>query len=110
MKSTQDIREDFVNISNEIAQLQLGKKESFALALVILEEHGRYSRGNEAANSRANGSNYSNKPTSAEQRKFLLDLGAKEEEIPATSSEASKMIAEFKRNSKGRQATAPSFK
>jgi len=109
MKSTQDIREDFVSISNEIAQLQLGKKQSFELALVILEEFGRYNRESEAVNSRASGSNYSNKPTSAEQRKFLLDLGAKEEEIPATSSEASKMIAELKRNGKGRQKTAPSF-
>jgi hypothetical protein len=110
MKSTQEIREDFVSISNELAQLQLGKKESFELALVILKEYGRYSRGNEAANSRANGNgSNNNKPTSKEQKQYLLDLGAKEEEIPATSREASKKIEELKRNGKGRYP-APSFK
>lgn len=101
MKSTSDIREDFVAITSEIAQLQLGKKESFELALVILEEYGRYNRGNEAANSRVRNNKGNNKPTSEEQRQYLLDLGAKAEEIPATSSEASQLIEKLKANRKG---------
>ncbi len=107
MKSTQDIRIDFENISNEIAQLQLGKKESFELALVILEEYGSYVRGSEAAKARANSSNGNDKPTSEEQKQYLIDLGAKEEEIPATSREASKKISELKGN--GRVIPARSF-
>ncbi|MDP2930366.1 MAG: hypothetical protein Q8N56_02035 [bacterium] len=106
MKNTQEIREDFVSISNEIAQLQLGKKESFELALVILKEYGRYNRESEATNSRTNDNNEN--PITEKQMNFLRDLGVTE--FPKTSSEASKKISELRSNSKGRQATAPSFK
>lgn len=103
MKSTQDIRIDFENIRNEIAQLHLSEEHSFQLALAILEEHGRYVRGSEAANSRANGNN--DKPISEKQAKFLQDLGVKE--LPKTSSEASKKISELKGDGKGSYSARP---
>lgn len=100
MKTTHDIRTDFENIYNEIAQLQLGKEQNFQLALSILEEFGRYNRGAEAANSRTNGNgNGNDKPPTEKQIKFLQDLGIKN--IPATSKEASVLIEEHS-NKKGR--------
>jgi|GEM_PF-1840650 len=100
MKTTQDIRIDFENIRNEIAQLQLSKEQDFQLALAILEEYGKYNRGNEAARARTNGNNSNNsKPISQKQKEYLQDLGVNE--MPATSREASALIEQINSKKSG---------
>lgn len=110
MKTTQDIRTDFENICNEIAQLQLSKEQSFELALAILEEYGKYNRGAEAVNSRANGKG-SNLPATEGQKNALSKFRVKFAES-ITKDEASalldKAIAEAEERKKGR-LSAPSF-
>ncbi len=97
MKSIREIKVDFESAFVEVSAIQgLSAADKVMVAIAILEQFGKYNRG-EAANTarmNGNGSNGSDKPASEKQIKFLQDLGA--ENIPKTSKEANALITQLK--------------
>ena len=97
MKSIREIKVDFESAFAEVsAILGLSAADKVMVAIAILEQFGKYNRG-EAANTarmNGNGNNGSEKPASEKQIKFLQDLGA--ENIPKTSREANALITQLK--------------
>ena len=97
MKSIREIKVDFESAFAEVSAIQgLSAADKVIVAIAILEQFGKYNRG-EAMNTakmNGNGNNGSEKPASEKQIKFLQDLGA--ENIPKTSREANALITQLK--------------
>ncbi len=97
MKSIREIKVDFESAFAEVSAIQgLDATDKVIVAIAILEQFGKYNRG-EAANTarmNGNGNNGSEKPASEKQINFLKDLGA--ENIPKTSREANALITQLK--------------
>jgi hypothetical protein len=96
-KTIQEIKTDFERAFAEVSGiLGLSAADRVMVAIAVLEQFGKYNRG-EAANTarmNGNGNNGSDKPISEKQVKFLQDLGA--ESIPKTSREANALITQLK--------------
>jgi len=78
MKTIQEIKKDFESAFTEISAMQgLDASDKVIVAIAILEQFGKYQRGDAANTARANGNSNGNgdKPASSKQIKFLQDLG-----------------------------------
>ena len=97
IKTIQEIKTDFQRAFAEVSTIPgLTVTDTIEIAIAVLREFGKYTRG-EAANTarmNGNGNNGSDKPASEKQIKFLQDLGA--ENIPKTSREANALITQLK--------------
>ena len=95
MKNTQEIKADFEKIFQEVSAIQsLSATDKIQVAIAVLQELGKYNRGEAMSTAKTNGNNNTDKPISEKQIKFLQDLGA--ESIPKTSREANTLITELK--------------
>lgn len=109
MKTIQEVKSEFERTFQEVSAIQgLSATDRIQVAIAVLQEYGRYSRGEAANTARANGnSNNNDKPASPKQIKFLQDLGILVEP-GITSKKASELIEANK--GKGRaSAPSPSF-
>lgn len=77
MKTIQEIKIEFQGVFAEISAIQgLSATDRIQVAIAVLQEYGRYSRGEAANTARANGnSNDNDKPASPKQIKYLQALG-----------------------------------
>ena len=105
MKTIQDIKTDFESAFAEVKSIQsLDADDKVMVAITILEQYGKYNRGEAMSTAKANGNGNQVMPATDKQKNALSNFGVKFSDT-ITKSEASdlldKAITEVQ-NKKGR--------
>jgi len=90
MKNTQEIKADFEKIFQEVSAIQsLSTTDKIQVAIAVLQELGKYNRGEAMSTARANGNN--NEQATEKQKNALSKFGVKFSDN-ITKSEASDLL------------------